>query len=118
VPRRESEKVIPVYAVLPSGESESPQIALFNPAQDGYFADTTVPGDDTSGEIFRVGSNNVDSQVWPPLDRSCGSQCIDYVTHFDSAIGTIYVIHLINLFNENTGHTLTPHGYSKITKSG
>jgi hypothetical protein len=68
-----SEKVIPVYPVLPSGKSESRQITLFYPAQDGYFADTTVPGDDTGGEIFRVGADNVYSQVWPPLDRICGT---------------------------------------------
>jgi hypothetical protein len=55
VPDSESEKVIPVYPVLTPGESESLQISLFDPAQDGYFADTAVPGDDTGGEIFGVG---------------------------------------------------------------
>jgi hypothetical protein len=70
---RKGEKVIPVYSVLPSGESESRQVAPFNPAQDGNFTDTAVPGDDTGGEIFRVGFDNVYSQVLPPLDRICGT---------------------------------------------
>jgi hypothetical protein len=50
----ESEKVVAVNPVLPAGEPESRQTALFNPAQDGHFADTAVSGDSTGGEIFRI----------------------------------------------------------------
>jgi hypothetical protein len=114
---RKSEKVIPMYAVLPSGESESRQIALFNPAQDGYFADTTVPGDDTGGEIFRVSSDNVYSQVWPPLDRSFSTLSVSVASPVSTLLLAVYVVHLINRFNEISGHTLTPLGNRKITKS-
>jgi hypothetical protein len=81
---RESEEVIPVYPVLPSGELESRQVALFNPAQDGNFADTAMPGDDAGGKIFRVGSVNVSSQVRPPLDRICGAGSVSVTLSFFS----------------------------------
>jgi hypothetical protein len=69
---RKSEKVVPVYSILASGKSESRQVALFNPAQDGYFADATVPGDDAGGEVFRVGSCRIYSQGWPPSNYIYG----------------------------------------------
>jgi hypothetical protein len=69
VPGSKGEKVVPVYPVLPSGEPESRQVALFNPAQDGYFADTAMSGDDTGGEIFRVGLGSVYAHFLPSLDR-------------------------------------------------
>jgi hypothetical protein len=84
--RRESEEVIPIYPVLTSRESESRQVALFNPAQDGNFTDTAMPGDDTGGKIFRVGFVNVSSQVKPPLGRIYGVKRIGCVICFFSLL--------------------------------
>jgi hypothetical protein len=69
---RKSEEIISVYSILPSREPESRQVAFFDPAQDGNFTDTTVPRDDTGGEIFRVGSYQVYSQVFASFDRIYG----------------------------------------------
>jgi hypothetical protein len=109
---RKSEKVISVYSILASGESESRQVALFNPAQDGYFTDTTVPGDDAGGEVFRVGSYYIYSQVWPPSKYVYGiASGIGYAAFFNSLIEAVYVVHAVNHFNENTDNTLTPLYY-------
>src|SRR4030042_3023061 len=62
----EGEKVVPVYPVLSPGQPERRQVTLLYPAQDGYFADTAMPGDDTGGEIFGVCPGSDYSQVWPP----------------------------------------------------
>jgi hypothetical protein len=62
----ESKKVVPVDSVLAPGESESGQVSLFNPAQDGYFADAAVSGDDSGGEIFRVDFIRFYCQMLPP----------------------------------------------------
>jgi hypothetical protein len=69
VPGGKSKEIVPVDPVLASGEPEGRQVPLFNPSQDGYFADATVSGDDAGGEIFRVGSPWVNSQVVASFKR-------------------------------------------------
>ena len=54
VPVGKSVKVIPVYAVLTSRESESNQIALFNPSQYGYLTHPAVSGYSTGSEEFWI----------------------------------------------------------------
>ena len=66
MPGGERKKIVPVDAILTSGQPESCQVPFFNPAQDGYFADAAVLGDDAGGEIFRVWVPHVYPQVLPP----------------------------------------------------
>lgn len=63
---RKREKIIPVYAVLTSRESEGDQIAFFNPSQDGYFTHAAVSGDGSGGKILRVEIFQLRFQVVPP----------------------------------------------------
>ena len=59
-------KIVPVYAVLSPRQLESNEVSFFNPAQDGNFADTTVPGNDAGGEIFRIWYLKSRFQFIPP----------------------------------------------------
>jgi len=101
VPGGEGEKVVPVYPVLPSGETERCQVALLDPAQYGYFTNATVPGDDAGGEIFRVCSGNGYSQVWPPFrPRSSARMHMHWTGCHVSEV--VNAVHLANRFYENT----------------
>ena len=55
MPPGEGIEVIAAYPVLASGELESLQVSLFDPAQDGNLADTAVPGHGAGGKIHRIG---------------------------------------------------------------
>ena len=107
---RKSEKVIPVYSILPSGEFECGQVPVFNPAQDGNFADTTMPGNNAGGEIFRVGFFNVYSQIIPPSNRVYYNNGVS-VSYPNSNNKDVYVIHTVNHVNDTTGNTITPLCY-------
>jgi len=59
-------KVVPAYPVLSSRQPEGNQVSFFNPAQDGNFANTTMPGNNAGGEIFRIGYLKTRLQFIPP----------------------------------------------------
>jgi len=49
---RESEKIVSMYAVLPAGQLERCQVALFNPSQYRYFTHAAISGDSAGGKIL------------------------------------------------------------------
>jgi hypothetical protein len=65
----ESEEIVTVDSVLAPGEPESRQVTVFNPPQNGHFADAAVSGDDAGGEVFWVRFSCVYSQVVASLNR-------------------------------------------------
>jgi hypothetical protein len=49
---RESNKIVPMYAVLSTRQAEGNQITFFNPPQDGHLTDAAVSSDDSGCKVL------------------------------------------------------------------